>query len=469
MPIRWVKPKEAEDLRRAMAHAGQPRLKTTAALDGLPPTLRAALAGGYPVHDPPLAARDEAVFLLQTAAEIEHALMVQYLYAAYSLKRANQIAPSDPDQQLHQQQVEEWRRTILNIAKEEMGHLMTVHNILLLLGGPPNFAREALPFKSDFYAFHFRLEPLTKESLAKYVLAERPEDPQHIYLTKKQLRDLKKHAAIDTGGLPVNRVGALYAALSLHVSLYLTDDDFLPPTSDISLWQAPKTDWDLDQLPNFHILVPTVASRQDVLQAINQVATQGEAGGGIGEEQSHFERFWTIYQDFPETRRRWRPSLPVAVNPNTLKQPTGPNRQGNIKNPRTRNWALVFNYRYRILLNYLGHYLEAGDHPDQTRDFIDKNRLVREMRSLGRVAAELTAMPRAAKKSELAGAPFELPFTLVLPARNRDVWRLHLYVHGLCDQLIDTMLPSESGQQQQLLKSLKLSDADRQILIAKST
>ena len=38
-----------------------------------------------PAHDPPLEPRDAAVFLLHIAAEVEHALLVQYLYAAYSL------------------------------------------------------------------------------------------------------------------------------------------------------------------------------------------------------------------------------------------------------------------------------------------------------------------------------------------------------------------------------------------------
>ena len=36
-------------------------------------------------HDPELAPRDTAIYLLHTAAEVEHALMIQYLYAAYSL------------------------------------------------------------------------------------------------------------------------------------------------------------------------------------------------------------------------------------------------------------------------------------------------------------------------------------------------------------------------------------------------
>ena len=67
-----------------------------------------------------------AVFLLHVAAEIEHALMVQYLYAAFSLGGSE--VPKD-----HWIQVSEWREIILGIAKEEMGHLMTVQNVLRCL------------------------------------------------------------------------------------------------------------------------------------------------------------------------------------------------------------------------------------------------------------------------------------------------------------------------------------------------
>ena len=35
--------------------------------------------------------RDKAKILLESAAEVEHALMVQYLYAAYSLKSKDQV------------------------------------------------------------------------------------------------------------------------------------------------------------------------------------------------------------------------------------------------------------------------------------------------------------------------------------------------------------------------------------------
>src|SRR5688572_28878011 len=66
---------------------------------------------------------DYAVFLLHVAAEIEHALMVQYLYGAYSLG-----GPQVPEQ--YRAVVRDWQTLILGIAKEEMGHLVTVQNLL---------------------------------------------------------------------------------------------------------------------------------------------------------------------------------------------------------------------------------------------------------------------------------------------------------------------------------------------------
>ena len=122
-------------------------------------------------HHPRLTDRDETIFLLHIAAEIEHALLVQYLYAMYSLKSDDEL--SDAQQRT---QVSAWREILVQIAREEMGHLVTVQNLLRLLGGPLNLEREDFPFRSGLYPFHFRLEPLTKNSLSKYVFAEMPAD-----------------------------------------------------------------------------------------------------------------------------------------------------------------------------------------------------------------------------------------------------------------------------------------------------
>jgi hypothetical protein len=69
-----------------------------------------------------------------------------------------------------------WQDTILGIAREEMRHLLSIQNLLRAIGGPLRFEREGFPYRSQLYPFPFVLEPLTKNSLAKHVAAEMPED-----------------------------------------------------------------------------------------------------------------------------------------------------------------------------------------------------------------------------------------------------------------------------------------------------
>src|SRR5215203_586456 len=80
---------------------------------------------------------DWTVFLLHTAAEIEHALMVQYLYAGWSLP------PDGADL------VRRWRREVLQVAREEMAHFVAVQNLLRFVGGPLNFDREDFPYRTE--------------------------------------------------------------------------------------------------------------------------------------------------------------------------------------------------------------------------------------------------------------------------------------------------------------------------------
>ena len=88
--------------------------------------------------------RQFAIFLLQTAADIEHALLVQYLYAAYSLpvrkdsvkiidpKTGQPVTMPDPSDPSKKVDVTTgfWSSKIASIAQEEMGHLLSVQCLL---------------------------------------------------------------------------------------------------------------------------------------------------------------------------------------------------------------------------------------------------------------------------------------------------------------------------------------------------
>jgi len=62
--------------------------------------------------------RKELTYLLSQAAELEHGLMCEYLYAAFSLKST--AGPGLRGDQLAA--VERWRGMILGIAAQEMMH-----------------------------------------------------------------------------------------------------------------------------------------------------------------------------------------------------------------------------------------------------------------------------------------------------------------------------------------------------------
>jgi hypothetical protein len=106
--------------------------------------------------------RDKALELLRIVAEVEHAFVVQYLYGAFSLRQ------DDPNGKA-------WYRTLFGIAQEEMGHLITVQNLLLLFGEPPHLGRQSYPAPPS-YLFEKMLRQFSPDWLGDFVLAESPVD-----------------------------------------------------------------------------------------------------------------------------------------------------------------------------------------------------------------------------------------------------------------------------------------------------
>jgi hypothetical protein len=392
---------------------------------------------------------DEAIFLLQSAAEIEHALMVQYLYAAFTLELdASKITganvPADAgDLTLR------WFRSIFQIAKEEMAHLLTIQNLLRLLGGPLNFERQDFPFRSDLYPFPFMLEPLTKTSLAKYVAAEMP-DP--VPAGKEELvADALRRLELED--LVVNRVGLVYARLETVVG-------GLDPAAlhtDTADWQGTFVEWGGD---TSNLLILPVTDRQSALDALSRVAAQGEGTvNGGGAALSHFDRFAEIYELFPDDAPApgqpvaWRPARLVPRNPNTTLPPEGVlseeelaaerlNEPGRITDPTTRLWANLLNVRYRLLLVGLSHSLMlTTDLTTRRGALVDW--CFNEMTSIALLMRKLSTLPLkrgVTTSNAVAGAPFELPYTLTPPDRGVDRWRLHRELLDVSDDLVERLM-----------------------------
>jgi len=393
-------------------------------------------AAAKPQLPPEQSWHDYAVFLLHVAAEIEHSLMVEYLYAAYSLGGA------DVDRKWHEP-ARQWREVILGIAKEEMGHLITVQNILRLIGGPLHLDREAYPNPSGFYPFAFALEPLTKNSLAKYVVAESPEE----WRSTAQGKEIVARATKADDSHQIIPVGRLYEEM---IRLFenrgaLTDADF---RTDVGPYEASWDEWGRGygggERGNLgggatppDVLIIRTTDRATTLTALREIARQGEAPtmGRSGTAGSHFERFLKIYEAFPD---RNPPSRDIPTNPTTdvMDDDSGDSKSKSksmscacITSPRSQMWAHLFNLRYRKLLFTLKHAFHVAPGETVTSPTARGNLIAwtfGEMYNLRSIAAILVTLPlKKDGGAERAGPPFELPYSLTLPDWDSDKWRVH--------------------------------------------
>jgi hypothetical protein len=96
---------------------------------------------------PVITTKAQLVFYLGEAAVLEHQFMCQYLYAAFSLKKAPD-ATCTPAQFEH---VRRWASTIYLIARQEMEHLSVVNSILTAIGGQPVLYHLDFPTQSAWY------------------------------------------------------------------------------------------------------------------------------------------------------------------------------------------------------------------------------------------------------------------------------------------------------------------------------
>jgi Ferritin-like len=405
------------------------------------------------------------IFLLHIAAEIEHALMVEYLYAGYTLG-----GPQVPEE--HREEVARWQEIIAGIAKEEMGHLMTVQNLLRVLGGPLNLDREDYPWDSGMVPFPFRLEPLTLPSLARFVVAESPADwdgPE-----AEEIKEMAKQ------GMPaeaqLHRVGKLYDLLMEIIA----DEECIPDSffrASTLPYQASWDEWGRGYKGgargNSHgctvagtpdVILLQISSRTEALAALKAISTQGEANlSDKADAPSHFARFLGIYRQFP-TKQNWASRL-APINPIV---PNGFTPETDdvtpIEAPEAQLWGSLFNVRYQLLLTSLLHTFDYPSNLDPHSQATPRGLLIHttfgEMYNLRAISLMLVQTPlKTGDKDKVAGPPFQMPYTLELPVDAVDRWRVHLDLFEGTKRVVSKLLPLAAPARHTYLQALLEGDA----------
>ncbi len=320
-----------------------------------------ATRGGLAAPEAPFVIehREALIYMLCEAAELEHGIMCQYLFAAFSLKQSADEGLTSRELDA----VQRWRQQIAHVAAQEMLHLALVHNLLSAIGAAPHLARPNLPAPASHYpaGVQLALMPFGEQALRHFMFLERPEG--------MALEDADGLAAMGLAAPAMNErdivphgqdfatVGHLYRSIEAGLDRLSEKhgEDWLfvgPPRAQAT---AAQFGW-----PE---LVPVIdlASAQ---RAIEEILEQGEGPRGDWRD-AHFGQFVAILDEYQQLRAAnpdfdpVRPVLAANVRP--------PERDVDvplISDPLTARVTDLFNVGYEILLQIFERFFAHTEETD---------------------------------------------------------------------------------------------------------
>jgi hypothetical protein len=343
--------------------------------------------------------RETLIAALREAAEIEHGITCQYLFAAFSLK-------SHPDEGgvdwLLLETIRGWKADLLSIARQEMMHHGLVCNLLLAIGGAPHFGRAAFPCPVRCCAPYSTLEllPFSEEVLKRFIAYERRASP-------------------------VGEAGALRCSSRTIDTLYeeiqegLVAVDRTSPRLFIGPTENQITNEELHIRPRqFDVELSRVSSLNSALAIIQRIREHG-----------HEERLEFIRRELAELAHAnpaFAPSRPVVTNPSVHASGDANGARTPIRHPETRAAAELFNAAYEAMVLMLARLYGRTHETPVEADVLVRTAFFPLMTAVIRPLGELlTLMPISVEdSSSAAGACFEFPFALPLPPNRRSAWIL---------------------------------------------
>ncbi|MBR0939481.1 hypothetical protein JQ586_39875 [Bradyrhizobium jicamae] len=434
MQYRWIPVLRSDDRASALQET-RPKAAGSASLhdmlqlrlprlQGAPLSMDEALATiglPHPIDAPQWTPEAELADLLLRAAEIEHSLLLQYLYAAYTA--------SDP-----------YRGAATTIAVEEMGHLLTVQNLLLACGQRVYLGRDDA---NQFQPFPFQLEPMSRGTLAKFTAAEMPDvnSPNFPDQFRGDLESIRGEAnAAAKADVAAHRVGLLYAKIYwlLRPDDARMDNEPWPGfpveqiattrdanghlifagrhvstnfVSDQSANEAIKSRWHgVGSGTGGSIIVDQVTDRLSALKTITEISAQGE--GFAATPNGHFERFaelWKQAQVASDPIAQPTVSNPWYGSANVQSKSKG----SEISNPVAVKFAQLADAAYETCLLIIAFsFLLPATAPETDRQRVAGAAVKCMTDGLKSCSVALSALPRTQNGDDAddrCGIPFSIP------------------------------------------------------------
>ena len=394
--------------------------------------------------------RKELTYLLSQAAELEHALMCEYLYAAFSLRST--AGPGLPEGRLAD--VERWRRVVLDVAAEEMLHWAVVQNLLTAVGSAPFVSRPHFPHQAKGYpaTVQLRLLPFGEAALEHFVYLERPEgveaaDAAGFEPAGPPLAPMAPEEIVPRGQ-DFTTQGHLYRSVErgfAHLADVMGEDRlFIGP----AFHQAGETTF---RWPDLGPITDLAGANR----AIERIVEQGEGATGDW-ATAHYGRFLGVlgeYQAMRQADPSFSPTHPVVAA--GMRAVEGIEPETYITDPATGACSDLFNAVYELILQMIARYFAFGHETAEQREVLASTAvglMFEAIKPLGMLLATLPVGPE--HPDATAGANFQLPYraSFLLPHR-RAAWlrfaerleELAAFAHGIQPATGEAVVTAVSG------------------------
>ena len=348
--------------------------------------------------------REALIYALCQAAELEHGIMCQYLFAAFSLKQSTAEGLTDAEQAATLR----WRKQISHVAAQEMLHLALVHNLLSAIGAAPHLARPNLPVPANHYpaGVQLALLPFGEQALRHFMFLERPEG--------MDLADAEGLTAVGQAAPLISErdivpqlqdfatVGHLYRSIETgfeHLAATRGEDWLFvgPPRA-----QATAANFRWAEL----VCVTDLASAK---RAIEEILEQGEGPRGEWRD-AHFGQFVKIldeYQQLSAANPDFNPVRPVMAA--SVRQHERDAEHPVISDPLTARVTDLFNVGYEILLQIFERFFAHTEESDAQLQVLADTTIALMVRVIKPLGDLITTLPVGPGHPGLnAGPSFEL-------------------------------------------------------------
>src|SRR5580700_3742476 len=379
----------------------------------------------------PVDTREELLYLLTRASELEHDLACSYLYAGYSIKTRLEEGGVSVEELAT---IRTWKAKIATVAVEEMLHLGQVSNLLTAVGGTPHFARSNFPLPASAFPFGIAisLEPLSQSLIERFVCYEMPEQGvlsleqmaqyekirKHSVVENEQLEMIRRQNSIEPFDIDFRTVGEFYHKIESAFKRIPAARLFI---GDPAAQANPEY---LD-LPKQLI---RVVDTDSACKAIEMIVEQGESPSAEHPD-AHFVVFDNIRRQsealVDKAQREGRvfePFRPMLENPSTrgIGVVAGTNR---ITDPIAQELAGLFNSSYGLMLMMLARFFAHGSETENEMRLLARGTLrimASVLRPLGEALAKTPAGPEYPGKN--AGPTFGFTGHLDLLAHKNAAW-----------------------------------------------